>query len=228
MSIAIRLVIVLGLLATELSCGVRPWLANESLPSRRRWSVAETDFRSAIEALIDRARSNPGFLGQLLECYRPLLRVKALKRFGRRQRGQWDASGIVQATFAEALRDFARFGGSSEPEFWAWLKRIQQRNIQDVFRRSFRERAPRRTPEPPANDPTASQHAAMGERRRRLDELLAALPEMQREAVRLRHLEGRSVAAVAERLGRSPAATAGLIKRGLQALRAKMSEDSWC
>jgi RNA polymerase sigma-70 factor (ECF subfamily) len=52
--------------------------------------------------------------------------------------------------------------------------------------------------------------------------MIASLPEMQREAVRLRHLEGCSVDDIADRLGRSPTAAAGLIKRGLETLRKRM------
>jgi RNA polymerase sigma-70 factor (ECF subfamily) len=57
--------------------------------------------------------------------------------------------------------------------------------------------------------------------------MIQSLPEMQSEAVRLRHLEGLPVEEIAERLDRSAAATAGLIKRGLQKLREKMSQESW-
>jgi RNA polymerase sigma-70 factor (ECF subfamily) len=49
-----------------------------------------------------------------------------------------------------------------------------------------------------------------------------ALPDDQREAVRLRHLEGWALADIAQHLGRTPAATAGLIKRGMQALRRQL------
>jgi RNA polymerase sigma-70 factor, ECF subfamily len=56
---------------------------------------------------------------------------------------------------------------------------------------------------------------------------LESLPEIQREAVRLRHLEGWHVDRIARQLNRSLPAAAGLIKRGLAALRAKMLEESW-
>jgi DNA-directed RNA polymerase specialized sigma24 family protein len=43
----------------------------------------------------------------------------------------------------------------------------------------------------------------------------------------MRHLEGCTVAEIAQRMERSLPAVAGLLKRGLLALERKMSEDSW-
>jgi RNA polymerase sigma-70 factor, ECF subfamily len=70
-----------------------------------------------------------------------------------------------------------------------------------------------------ANLTTPSQKAIRIEQSEHLSHALEALPEDQREAVRLRHLEGWALADIAVRLGRTPAATAGLIKRGMKALR---------
>ena len=67
-----------------------------------------------------------------------------------------------------------------------------------------------------------SQKAIREEEAERLSQALTSLPDDQREAVRLRHLEGWALADLARHLGRSPAATAGLIKRGMQALRRQL------
>src|SRR5262249_31782392 len=69
---------------------------------------------------------------------------------------------------------------------------------------------------------TPSQKAIRQEEIQRLSQALTALPDDQREAVRLRHLEGWALADIARHLGRTPAATAGLIKRGMQALRRQL------
>jgi RNA polymerase sigma-70 factor (ECF subfamily) len=69
---------------------------------------------------------------------------------------------------------------------------------------------------------TPSQRAIRGEEEQLLMKALSVLPDDQREAVRLRHLEGLALADVARHLGRSPAATAGLIKRGMQVLRRQL------
>lgn len=58
----------------------------------------------------------------------------------------------------------------------------------------------------------------------RLAEALAMLPEPQREALVLQHFHGWSVAQIAEQMGRSRTAVAGLLKRGLQKLRQQLRE----
>ena len=81
--------------------------------------------------------------------------------------------------------------------------------------------------DPPGNETSPSQRLIKGETALRFAELLETLPEMQREAVRWKLLEGRRIDEIAEILGRSLAATAGLFKRGLAKLRESMSEESW-
>ena len=58
----------------------------------------------------------------------------------------------------------------------------------------------------------------------RLSAALGRLPDAQREALVLRHLRGWSLAQIAGQLGRSRAAVAGLLKRGLQQLRRELPD----
>ena len=53
---------------------------------------------------------------------------------------------------------------------------------------------------------------------------LAQLPEANREAVVLRYYEGLSLDEISARLGRTPAAIAGLLKRGLKQLRVSLHD----
>ena len=62
------------------------------------------------------------------------------------------------------------------------------------------------------------------ERAVQLANALAALPEAQREALVLQHWHGFSLAEIGQHMGRSPAAVAGLIKRGLRQLRGLLKE----
>jgi RNA polymerase sigma-70 factor (ECF subfamily) len=68
------------------------------------------------------------------------------------------------------------------------------------------------------------QHAVQQENLLRLAEALGRLPEDQRAAVELHHLEGRSLAETAEQLGRSRSAAASLVFRGLRNLRRMLDE----
>ena len=53
----------------------------------------------------------------------------------------------------------------------------------------------------------------------RLGQVLASLPAVQREAVELHYWQSWTTVQIGQHLGRSPAAVAGLLKRGLKALR---------
>jgi RNA polymerase sigma factor (sigma-70 family) len=62
------------------------------------------------------------------------------------------------------------------------------------------------------------------ERLVRLAEALAALPDDQRRAVELKHLEGLTLVEVARCMGRTVPAVAGLLQRGLRGLREHLGE----
>jgi len=58
-----------------------------------------------------------------------------------------------------------------------------------------------------------------------LAEAIADLPEEQRAAIELHHLKGCALADVAAQMGRSTASVAGLVRRGLVRLRAKLDPE---
>ena len=70
-----------------------------------------------------------------------------------------------------------------------------------------------------ANDASPSQQAIQIEQLLHLAEGLAKLPDEQRDAVVLHHLQGWSLAQLAGHLQRSEASIAGLLRRGLKKLR---------
>lgn len=198
--------------------------------------------RPEVEELIVAAHENSEQLGELLERYRPALLLIGRGHLGPGVSRRSSASDVVQETLVEAGQAFAQFRGASEAEFSAWIKRIHRRNLNDVIRRNLADvrdvRREMRLPrpddtvsfcwhEPVAEKSTPSQAVVKGEKALRLAAIIESLPEMQREAVRLRHVEGWPVERIARELDRSVGATAGLIKRGLQRLREKMCEDSW-
>src|SRR5262249_34000449 len=70
-----------------------------------------------------------------------------------------------------------------------------------------------------ADEATPSQQAERNEQLLRLAETLATLPEIQREVLLLRHCQGWSLADISKHLGRTRAAVASLLRRGLKQLR---------
>ncbi len=69
-----------------------------------------------------------------------------------------------------------------------------------------------------------SQRAAVNDQLLRLPIALNALPEAQREAIVLHHLQGLKLSETAERMGRSESAVGGLLHRGLKRLNELLEE----
>ena len=191
--------------------------------------------------LIRQARAGDrSALGELLDRYRGYLKGVAERELPARLEARADDSDIVQQTCLSVYRNFHQFAGAEEAEFVAWLQQVLQNNIQEFIRNHTqiqkravqRERRLEATDEstgggfqPVSPDPSPSQQASRGEEELRLRRNLARLPPEQQEAVRLRHLEGKSLADIASLMGKSPAAAAGLLKRGLQTLRGLFDAD---
>jgi RNA polymerase sigma-70 factor, ECF subfamily len=196
------------------------------------------DFLTPNQMLNLALRGDREALGRLLEAERTALHRLAERQLEGRIAVRVDASDVVQQAFLEAHRSFPQFAGQDARELIAWLQRILDNKVATAIRDHTllqkrnvgREQsmddsqgcgAPLKQ-ELDAGLSSPSQKAIRGEEAERLSQALTALPADQREAVRLRHLEGWALADVAQHLGRSLAATAGLIKRGMQALRRQM------
>jgi len=193
----------------------------------------------STKELISRARAGDReALGDLLEMHRGYLKVLAQRYLEGPLEARVDASDLVQQTFLSVFRNFQRFEGAEEGEFVAWLRKVHQRNVQDAVRDHTQtakrtlgreQRLPASSDDGPVSgsaELSPSQRAMQGEDAVRLAGAIQQLPPDQREAVRLRHLEGRSLAGMAQRLERSEEAVAGLVKRGLQNLRKILGEHA--
>ncbi|MEM9379188.1 MAG: sigma-70 family RNA polymerase sigma factor [Planctomycetota bacterium] len=196
---------------------------------------------SAAQELLDRSRSGDDRAwSQLLDSCRPWLRVLAVRQVQGGLSQRVDPSDVVQLTCLEAHRDRARFRGDDAREFLGWLRGILRNNVASLVERHVlaqrrsvdqEERAespderPRATALPASDITSPSQRAMRGESAVLLAAAILRLPADQGEAVRLRHLEGWNLADMAASLGRSEVAVAGLIKRGLQGLRADLDRS---
>jgi RNA polymerase sigma-70 factor (ECF subfamily) len=170
-----------------------------------------------------------------LESYRSYLWLLAGLRLGPRLRRKIDPSDLVQLTLLKAHEASGRCPVGGEAQRAAWLRRILARTMADEARRYSRgkrdaglersllaglDESSVRLEAWLADDRSSpSQQAIRHEQLVALAEALDALPEDQRQAVELHHLNGCPVAEVADRLGRSKASVAGLLRRGLKALR---------
>ena len=171
--------------------------------------------------------------------YRSYLQLKALG-MASDLRSKIDSSDMVQQTLLEAHQKLDQFRGSTEPEMAAWLGRMLNNNIVDAARALHRKKRDISREQSLEADnskfsrgaadrikseqTTPSLCAVRSEDLTQLHEALSVLPEAQREVVILHHLQGKSLAEVAEETNRSRAAVAGLLYRGLKALRATFSQ----
>jgi RNA polymerase sigma-70 factor (ECF subfamily) len=151
-----------------------------------------------------------------------------------------EASDIVQQTLLEAYEQRGQFRGESDGELAAWLKQMLVHNLSDAVRGEERAKRDVRRERPleaaiedsfcraegwlAAHEASPSQQAIRIEQMLRLAAGLARLPDEQREAVVLHHLQGWSLAQLAAHLDRSEAALAGMLRRGLKNLRESMEE----
>jgi RNA polymerase sigma-70 factor (ECF subfamily) len=188
-------------------------------------------FRGAPDAVI----------GQALERFRDYLLLLARLQLDPRLQAKIDPSDVVQQTLLEAFEKREQFSGGSPAELGGWLRRMLAHNLADALRafgQQKRDVGRERSLEAAlqassarlerflADDrSTPGEHAERQERALRLASALAGLPEAQREAIVLQYWHGLTLAQIGEQLGRSPAAVAGLLKRGLKQLRLLLQDE---
>ena len=182
------------------------------------------------------ATATPACRDQLFALCRSYLDIVARAQVETWLRAKVDASDLVQETMLEAFRDFERFGGNSEQEWLAWLKRILAHNVADFVRRyrgtakrQARREVPIRSPqdsthafgaaEPAAPGPTPSQEFLQIDNELRVTAALAQLPADYQEVIVLRNLQRLSFNEVAERMERSRPAVQMLWMRAIKKLQ---------
>jgi RNA polymerase sigma-70 factor (ECF subfamily) len=179
--------------------------------------------------------------GRVLERYRNYLHLLARVQIDPVVRPVFDVSDVVQQTLLEAHQARARFEGNNSAQLLAWLRQILACNLQDARRtvgRGCRDVRRQRSLEAAlaassqrlasflaADQSSPSEQAERTERALLLADALTTLPEAQREALILQHWHSWTLDQIAERLGRTPAAVAGLLKRGLKHLRERLQAE---
>jgi RNA polymerase sigma-70 factor (ECF subfamily) len=157
--------------------------------------------------------------------------------------GVIDADDVLQETFIQAIRDIRACQAGTLESFAAWLTTIADHRLQDMLKgrnRRKRDGGRRRAGLGDSggnswlglvevladSKKTPSQSVARREAMRAVQVAVAALPTDQRQAVRLRFLEGKSIEETANKMQRTPAAVNGLIRRAKQALRSSLHRSS--
>jgi RNA polymerase sigma-70 factor (ECF subfamily) len=173
-----------------------------------------------------------------LDRFRPYLQLLARLQMRREIQAKVDPSDVVQLTLLNAHQAREGFRGTTESELAGWLRQILARNLARVSRdlgrdkrnvdreRSLQaqldESSLRLEAWLASDESSPSQRASRNEEVVRLAAAVARLPEAQRTAIELHYFQGWTIAQVGDHLEKSTTAAAGLLHRGLVALRTEL------
>jgi RNA polymerase sigma-70 factor, ECF subfamily len=175
-----------------------------------------------------------------LERFRAYLGLLARLEVSGAMRDKVDLSGVVQQTLLEAHQGLEGQPDRSrtDEELAGWLRSILSHNLADVLRKlaarkrdvhrewsldaALDQSASRLELWLASDQSSPSQRAIRHEELLRVAEAMAGLPDAQRRAIELHHLRSMPLAEIADELRTTKAAVAGLLHRGMKALRARL------
>jgi RNA polymerase sigma-70 factor, ECF subfamily len=150
-----------------------------------------------------------------------------------------DPSDIVQQTLLEAHENGAQLRGDTDAEAAQWLRKMLIHNVADAVRAmgaAKRDVAREQSLEAAVDDSFSRAERSLiadqtspSRRLVKFEDVLALadglsrLPERQREAVMLHHLQGWPIADLAGHLGCTEGAVGALLHRGLKQLRGRLT-----
>jgi RNA polymerase sigma-70 factor, ECF subfamily len=166
--------------------------------------------------LIEAAQKDPGRFAELYE--NNFHRVYAY--IARRVHDRAETQDLTSHVFHQGLANLGKFKWRGAP-FVTWLFRIAANAIADSARHKARDQA--NTEVSTADNPGETDLEDI-ERRARLFRAVDKLPEDQRRVILLRFADEKSVRDIANELGRTEGAVKQLQFRGLENLRARLSD----
>ena len=184
--------------------------------------------------------SNTEAVNQVLEKYRAYLETLTFAQIDPGLRGKFGWSDIIQGTLIEASRTLERIEAMDPEDQKRWLRRMLFNNLKDEIDRwitqgrnvgreqSLEEAAERSScrlrDSLAAEESTPSEKLIKKEEALRVLESLSQLPEGERESLVLQQYHGWKLAQIAEHLGCTTNAVAGLQRRGRARLRKLLSD----
>lgn len=182
-------------------------------------------------------------LGEYLQEQRRAVLAYVERRLGAALRRKVEPEDLVQEAQAEAVRSLARTDLAGRDPF-GWICQLAEQRIVDAHRRYFGAQKRDAAREVPLQGgggdssdvglipllavtmTTPSQAFSRNAREERMHAALAALPDDQREALRMRYVENLPSKEIARRLGRTDAAARVLLTRALKRLQEVLGETT--
>jgi RNA polymerase sigma-70 factor (ECF subfamily) len=177
-----------------------------------------------------------------LEQYMDYLRLLARLQVDPRLRARMDPSDVVQQTMLAAHEKRDQFRGRTDAEMAGWLRTILANTLAQAGRRyaagkrdlaleqslhAALEKSSMHLEEFLADRaPSPGERVQRHERVLRLAQALTQLPDDQRQAVEMKHLQECTIAEISQVMGRSEPSVTGLLRRGLAELRRLLAEES--
>ncbi len=188
--------------------------------AQRTIAMAPSDYFNETDeaSLVDEARRDRRAFGRLYALYvQPLFRY-LYSRIG----GVPEAEDVTAQTFLAALEAFGRY--RHDGHFAAWLFGIARNKAADYFRQQRRlsPQAPLKDADCLAAESDLLQGVVQRERSAALAALITALPEADRDLIRLRYVAGLNFSEIGRLLGRSEEAAKKALYRLLARLQSQL------
>jgi RNA polymerase sigma-70 factor (ECF subfamily) len=180
-----------------------------------------TNSGDRLDAVVAEAvAGNRDALREVLEIVRPIVVRYCRARLGTAERSGLSADDVAQEVCLAAITALPRYREQGRP-FLAFVYGIAAHKVADAHRAAGRNRAEptEELPERPTFEAGPEQMMLNVESSARMSELLAVLPEKQREILVLRVVVGLSAEETAEAVGSSPGAVRVAQHRALTRLR---------
>ena len=185
----------------------------------------------------DACKGDEEAVRRLLVLYHPRLRARLLRQMDAVMRAKIEPEDILQHVYLEVFKAIGQFDYQGKDSFLRWMFTILDRKLIDEHRALRADRRDVRrevsNASAPSNKSTyvdlmarvmaegASPSQVVGRQEAigALSACLAALPEHYRDVIRMRFMEGRPVADVAEALDKSIGSIHMICHRALRQLR---------
>lgn len=214
-----------------------------TLDSEEPFSVdLEITMPDAAANLLEKAmEGDQTALAELLTVIAPQIRARLTGKISDRWRSVLEEDDVLQVTFMECILQISRFRTGGIDAFLAWVTRIAENNLIDAVRglEAAKRPDPGKRVQGPQSDSmaslvgvlgatytTPSRVAAKEEADAFLQGAIAGLPRDYARVIKMYDLEGRSIEALAQELGRTPGAIYMLRARAHDRLKEAMGASA--